>query len=345
MHHEALLYARLDKGMVRCGTCQWRCRMLPAKQGACGMYRNEGGTLYNLNYASVSSLAADPIEKKPLFHFHPGSRVLSFGTLGCNFRCRHCQNWTISAPEVSGESLDGCREIAPEEAVRLALANGCQGLAWTYNEPTIWFEYTLESARLAKERSLYTVYVTNGYATAAALDAIGPYLDAWRVDVKGFTDRLYRDLAGVPRWREILDITVRAREKWGMHVEVVTNVVPGLNDDAPQLRAIAEWVRGALGELTPWHVTRFQPGYRLEHTPPTPLATLERAAEIGAEAGLKFVYLGNVPGHRSETTTCPGCGREVIWRRGYNTVADGLRDGKCRECGEDINVVTRGGEA
>ncbi len=339
MQHEAQIYERLDGSAVRCGTCQWRCRINPDKSGACGMYRNHGGKLDNLNYASVSSLAADPIEKKPLYHFHPGSRVLSFGTLGCNFRCRHCQNWTISAPEASGAELGGCREISPEAAVQMALDQGCQGLAWTYNEPTIWFEYTLDSARLCKAAGLYTVYVTNGYATPEALDAIGPYLDAWRVDVKGFSDRLYKDLAGVPHWREILDVTVRARVKWGMHVEVVTNIVPGLNDDDTQLRDIADWVKGALGELTPWHVTRFQPGYLMEDIPATPLSTLERAAEIGTRAGLKFVYLGNVPGHPSETTRCPECGQAVIRRQGYRTDADGLSQGHCRHCGADINVV------
>ncbi len=344
MEHEAGLYSRLDGDIVRCGICQWRCRLLPRKSGACGMYRNEAGTLYNRNYGAVFSLAADPIEKKPLFHFHPGSRVLSFGTLGCNFRCRHCQNWTISALEVSGESLDGCRRISPEDAVRLALADDCQGIAWTYNEPTVWFEYTLDTARLAKESGLYTVYVTNGYATPEALDAIGPFLDAWRVDVKGFSDHLYRDLAGVPHWREILDVTVRAKERWGMHVEVVTNVVPGLNDDDAQLGAIATWIHRALGPLTPWHLTRFQPGYRLTEAAATPLQTLESAARTGARAGLKFVYLGNVLGHPSETTICPECGREVIRRRGYNTVADGLRDGSCKNCGAEINVALPGGD-
>ena len=307
------------------------------------MYRNSGGRLSNLNYASVSSLAADPVEKKPLYHFHPGSRVLSFGTLGCNFRCRHCQNWTISAPEASGAELAACREIPPETAIEMALEQGCQGIAWTYNEPTVWFEYTLDCARLCKAAGLYTVYVTNGYASPAALDAIGPYLDAWRVDIKGFSDRLYRDLAGVPHWREILDVTRRAKEKWGMHVEVVTNIVPGLNDNDAQLQDIAAWVQSALGGLTPWHVTRFQPGYQLDDIPATPLATLERAADIGTPAGLKFVYVGNVPRHPSETTRCPECGRAVIRRQGYQTDSDGIEGGRCRHCGAAVNVVSASG--
>ena len=346
MRHEARLYESLDAGQVRCGTCQWRCRLNPDKSGACGMYQNSGGRLYNLNYARVSSLAADPIEKKPLYHFHPGSRVLSFGTLGCNFRCRHCQNWTISAPEASGAELAACREILPETAVAMALEQDCQGIAWTYNEPTIWFEYTLDTAMLCKESGLYTVYVTNGYATPAALDAIGPYLDAWRVDIKGFSDQLYKDLTGVPHWREILEVSVRAKEKWGMHVEVVTNVVPGLNDDDAQLGDIAAWIHRALGELTPWHVTRFQPDYQLSDLPATPPDTLERAADIGARAGLKFVYVGNLAGHPSETTRCPQCGREVIRRQGYRADDAGLKDGHCGHCGHcgaDVNVVTASG--
>jgi len=339
--HEALLYEKLPGYRVQCHTCQWRCKIGPDKFGVCGMYQNKDGTLYDLNYAMASSVAADPVEKKPLFHFFPESLVFSLGTLGCNFHCKHCQNWEISAAESRTIEL-GCREIQPQAAVEATKSYQCQGIAWTYNEPGIWFEYTLDSAKLAKKNNLYTVYVTNGYSTLEALDTIGPYLDAWRVDIKGFSDSLYRELARVPRWREILSETKRAKDKWNMHIEVVTNVIPTMNDDDQQLEDIAHWIRDELGELTPWHVTRFHPHHHMMHLPPTPVSTLERAFGIGQRAGLKFVYAGNVPGHKSENTVCYSCGKLVVERFGYQTRVVGLEGSKCRFCGAEMNFRTTG---
>ena len=336
---EALLYEKLSDSRVQCHTCQWRCKIGRDKFGVCGMYQNRGGTLYNLNYAIVSSVAADPVEKKPLFHFFPGSLVFSLGSLGCNFHCQHCQNWEISSAD-SRTIRGGCQEIRPQAAVELTRRYQCQGIAWTYNEPSIWFEYTLDSARLAKEDNLYTVYVTNGYLSPEALDTIGPYLDAWRVDIKGFSDSFYRDLAKVPRWREILEVARRAKEKWHMHVEVVTNIIPTMNDDDQQLEGLASWIRDELGELTPWHVTRFHPHHHLMNLPPTPIATLEHAYDIGQKAGLKFVYTGNVPGHQSENTTCYSCGRLIVERFGYRTKVVGLEGSRCRFCGAELNFRT-----
>ena len=338
--HEAALYEKMPDSRVRCQTCQWRCRINPDKFGVCGMYQNRQGTLYNLNYGKVSSVAADPIEKKPLFHFHPGTLCFSLGTLGCNFQCRHCQNWQISTAD-SESLVDSCRELSPQASIELAVQHRCQGIAWTYNEPVIWLEHTLDSAKLAKERGLYTVYVTNGYATPEALDTIGPYLDAWRVDIKGFTDEFYKSLSGIPHWREILEVTKRAQEKWDMHVEVVTNIIPTMNDDA-QLQGIADWIKNELGELTPWHVTRFHPQYRINNLPPTPLETIERAREIGKAAGLKFVYAGNVPGHSSESTVCYNCGRIIIDRYGYQTNIEGLDGSRCKYCNAELNFVVSG---
>ena len=338
--HEAALYEKMPDSRVRCQTCQWRCRINPDKFGVCGMYQNRQGTLYNLNYGKVSSVAADPIEKKPLFHFHPGTLCFSLGTLGCNFQCRHCQNWQISTAD-SESLVDSCRELSPQASIELAVQHRCQGIAWTYNEPVIWLEHTLDSAKLAKERGLYTVYVTNGYATPEALDTIGPYLDAWRVDIKGFTDEFYKSLSGIPQWREILEVTKRAQEKWDMHVEVVTNIIPTMNDDA-QLQGIADWIKNELGELTPWHVTRFHPQYRINNLPPTPLETIERACEIGKAAGLKFVYTGNVPGHSSESTVCYNCGKIIIDRYGYQTNIEGLDGSRCKYCNAELNFVVSG---
>ncbi len=334
--HEALLYEKLSDLRVQCHTCQWRCRINPDKSGVCRMYQNKDGTLYNLNYALVSSAAVDPIEKKPLYHFFPGSQVFSLGSWGCNFHCRDCQNWEISCPEGDG-LLASSRQIQPDEAIRLTKRYHCAGIAWTYNEPGVCFEYTLDSAKLAKEEGLYTVYVTNGYLTTEALDAIGPYLDAWRVDVKGFTDTFYRKLAGITDWQGILEVAKRAKTRWQMHVEVVTNIIPTLNDDDQQLEGIASWIRDELGELTPWHVTRFYPAYNMITLPPTPVLILEHAYEIGRKAGLKFVYIGNVPGHQDENTLCYSCGKNIVQRFGYQIKVVGLDDSHCRFCGAELN--------
>lgn len=333
--HEALLYERLPNLRVRCHTCQWRCQINPGQLGVCRMYQNMEGILYNLNYAQASSVAVDPIEKKPLFHFFPGSLAYSVGGWGCNFHCLGCQNWQISC--VGTQDITGYGNLSPAKATTLAKEKHCQGIAWTYNEPTMWFEYTLDSAKLAKEGDLYTVYVTNGYLTPEALDTIGPYLDAWRVDIKGFSDALYRNLAKIYRWQGILEVTKRAKIKWGMHIEVVTNIIPTMNDDDEQLAGIARWILDNLGELTPWHVTGFVPRYELGYLPPTPVSTLEHAYQIGQRMGLKFIYLGNVPGHQSESTTCYKCHRSIVTRFGYHSKIEGLSNSKCRFCGAELN--------
>ncbi len=338
VEREAALYEKLPGGRVRCHVCQWCCVINPGKTGVCRMRTNRDGVLYTMNYGEVSSLAADPIEKKPLFHFFPASRALSLGTWGCNFHCQHCQNWEISTQPIPA----GSQYLSPEREIELAKEYGCAGIAWTYNEPSVWFEYTLDSAKLARESGLYTVYVTNGYLSPEALDVIGPWLDAWRVDIKGFSDAFYRELARVPHWRGILDVARRAREKWNMHVEVVTNIIPTMNDDDEQLEGIAAWVRDNLGELTPWHVTRFYPMYKLSYLPPTPVSALEKAYQIGKKLGLKFVYLGNIAGHDYENTVCYSCGRLNVRRVGYDTHLVGLEGSKCKFCGAELNF-RRGG--
>lgn len=334
---EAALYNKLEANKVQCYVCPRECVIAPGKRGWCKTRINQNGKLQTLIYGLCSSLAVDPIEKKPLFHFYPGSLVLSFGTLGCNLRCKHCQNWQIAheQPDLNGSSLS---EVSLEKAVEMADQNHCRGIAWTYNEPSIWFEYTLDSARLCKDNNLYTVYVTNGYISNQALDTIGPYLDSFRVDVKGFTNEFYRKLAVVKDFKSILKAAERARNKWDMHVEVVTNVIPTWNDDEKQLKGIAHWIKNALGEDTPWHVSRFYPYLELSHLPPTPITTLERARQIGLEEGLNFVYLGNVPGHDGENTFCPQCKRLVIERAGYTLGRFEVEKGKCRYCQRDLNL-------
>jgi pyruvate formate lyase activating enzyme len=334
--HPAFLSEKKDNLQVRCHICRWRCLIAPGNRGVCRVYRNINGELVNLNYGLVSSAAIDPIEKKPLYHFYPGSEVFSLGSWGCNFHCTGCQNWEIACSDIDSATRPS-QTITPAEAVKTAVQNGCRGIAWTYNEPTVWYEYTLDSAKLARENGLYTVYVTNGYITPEGLDLLGPYLDAWRVDIKGFRSETYRKIAKIRQWEGILETAERAKNKWNMHVEIVTNVTPTINDDEEQLNGIAAWINAKLGTLTPWHVTRFFPHFQASNIAVTPLATLEKARQIGLQNGLKFVYTGNVPGHDGENTRCYRCGKLVIERVGYCATVSGLEGSKCKYCGAELN--------
>jgi len=338
---EALLSETQSDGSARCGICQWRCRIAAGGVGHCRTIVNHEGRLYTTNYGLISSAAADPIEKKPVFHYKPGSRCFSVGTLGCNFRCVFCQNWEIAYADALNSGTGGCRtRVQPSDLVALALGNDCQGVAWTYNEPSIWLNYTLDCAKLCKEAGLYTVYVTNGYATPEALDLIGPYLDVYRVDIKSMDDHFYKELIKVPSPKGILELAVRAKAKWAMHVECVTNIIPGWNDSDENLARTARWISESLGPRTPWHVTRFFPYGTLSHIPPTPPETLDRAVRIGREAGLQFVYLGNIRTDSGENTYCPKCGNLAVERVGYSTRAVGLdAEGRCKVDGEELGIV------
>lgn len=333
MIREALLYENMGE-RVRCNTCPRHCVLGEGRRGFCFTRRNQGGKLFSLIYGEVASLSINPIEKKPVFHFYPGSCWLSLGAPGCNFRCPGCQNWQLS------HSRGGTANyLSPEELVSLAKRHRCLGITWTFNEPTIWLEYTIDGAKLAKEQGLYTSYVTNGYIAEEALDAIGPYLDVYRVDIKGFSRDSYGRTAHIPDFVPILEAAKRAKEKWGMHVELVTNITPGYNDDERELRGIANWIRRELGAYTPWHITRFFPHLNLSHLKPTPLATLERGLRIAQEEGLYYVYLGNLPGHSAENTYCHQCGRLLIGRHIFDVIEYNLREGRCRHC--DIPIAGR----
>ncbi|MBN2248621.1 MAG: AmmeMemoRadiSam system radical SAM enzyme [Coriobacteriia bacterium] len=335
MMHEALLWES-EGERVHCLLCPNDCRIAAGARGTCGVRENRGGRLVALTYGLVSSVAVDPIEKKPVFHYRPGTLVFSLGSVGCSMRCGHCQNWQISRA-APGES--GLQSLPPDEVPGLASRHGCAGVAFTYNEPVIWVEYVAEVAAAARAAGLYTVMVTNGYVTEAGLDLLGPLIDVWRVDVKGFDDATYRSLCKVRSVRPVLDAAVRARERWGMHVEVVTNVIPTVNDDEETLKGIAGWIADALGPGTPWHITRFFPYLDFAHLPPTPIPTLEHAREIGRRAGLHHVYLGNVQVPGAEDTICPGCGAVVIARRGYTVDGVHLRGGACERCGTPLGVI------
>ncbi|MBU0580330.1 MAG: AmmeMemoRadiSam system radical SAM enzyme [Candidatus Margulisbacteria bacterium] len=288
---EALLYEVKEKKRVQCHVCPWNCIIAEGKVGHCGVRQNVGGKLYSLIYSKVSSLTNDPIEKKPLYHFHPGTYVMSAGTVGCNFRCLHCQNWTISQVRPDEIYL---KTVTPEQLVESAKDQGSSGVAWTYNEPTIWLEYMLDGAKLAKKAGLYTVSVTNGYINEEALELIGPYIDAYALDIKAWNLEFAKEICGVPNFEPVLKAAVLMKKKWKAHVEVTTNVIPGKNDDDEQLRNIAKWIEKNMGKDTPWHLSRAFPYYKLMDFRPTPVETLERGKAIGLEEGLKVVHLGNV---------------------------------------------------
>jgi pyruvate formate lyase activating enzyme len=336
--HEAMLYDRREAA-VQCRVCPRRCVIAEGKSGICRARQNRDGTLYALIYERVCSVAADPVEKKPLYHFFPGSTVLSLGSVGCNFTCRHCQNWQIAHADATAIARD-LRALPVRNLPVLADHNGCQGVAWTYNEPTIWLEYILDGAQVAHEHGLYTVMVTNGYITDEALDVLAPHIDAYRVDVKAFSAAAYQELCRIRDYETVLRAAIRAKHEFGCHVEIVTNVIPTLNDDETMLRDIARWIARELGPETPWHVTRFMPYLELAHLPATPIRTLERAVEIGGDEGLRFVYVGNVPGHAGENTVCPNCKRLLVRRTGYEIEDVALRGTLCAMCGENVNVRT-----
>ncbi|MHB1340955.1 MAG: AmmeMemoRadiSam system radical SAM enzyme [Coriobacteriia bacterium] len=333
--HEAILWEAQGE-RVRCLLCPHDCRIAPDGHGVCGVRENQDGRLIALTYGRVSSVAVDPIEKKPVFHYRPGTKALSLGSVGCTMRCAHCQNWQISrAAPADGDTED----LPPADAVGLAVSYGCEGVAFTYNEPVIWIEYVIDVARACREAGLYTVMVTNGYITQAGLDALAGLIDVWRVDVKAFDDRVYRSLCKVPSVRPVLEIAGRAKNTWGMHVEVVTNVIPSINDDEESLRGIATWIADELGPDTPWHVTRFFPYLELAHLTPTPLASLRRARDIGREQGLRFIYLGNVDEPGSEDTVCASCGSVAIGRDRYRITLRNTTDGACAVCERPLGIV------
>jgi len=334
MRKEARLYEKLSRGVVRCTLCAHRCTIKPGRRGLCGVRENDGGVLFTSVFGEAIAVHVDPIEKKPLFNFLPGTRSFSIATVGCNFRCRFCQNAEISQAPKEGLSLRG-EEWQPAQVVAAAASHGCESIAYTYTEPTVFFEYACAIAKMAHGDGIKNVFVTNGYMTLEALNEIDPYLDAANVDLKSFDDEFYRRQCGA-RLQPVLD-TIQAMAERGIWVEVTTLVIPGLNDSDEELRQIARFLAGLNPDL-PWHVSRFQPRYRMLDRPRTPEATMHRAAEIGQEAGLRYVYVGNMPGNRYENTLCPSCGAVAVSRLGYSTTLN-LEGHRCASCGQELAIV------
>ncbi len=332
---EAMFYQREGDGQVRCALCRFRCLIPDGGRGVCAVRENRGGTLYSLVYGSVCAESADPIEKKPLFHVMPGSRSYSIATVGCNFHCRHCQNYGIS--QIPRNAQFRSANVSPQEIVQRALDNGCASISYTYTEPTIFFEFAYDTAILAKAAGLKNIFVTNGYISSEALAGIAPFLDAANIDLKGFSEAFYRDVVHA-RLSEVLASIVeyRKQEVW---IELTTLIIPGLNDSDAELRSLAEFIVANLGADTPWHVSGFYPTYKLTDRPATTVETLRKARQIGIAAGLNYVYEGNRPGEGGENTHCPSCSTLLIERYGFRISSNIIRDGVCPECGAVIAGV------
>ncbi len=329
--HEALFWERLSDGRVRCALCRFRCLIAEGQRGRCQVRENRAGKLYSLVYGRCIAEQIDPIEKKPLFHYHPGSLSYSIATVGCNFHCLHCQNHTIA--QWSAERPIAGQQLAPAEQVRRAAASGCRSIAYTYTEPTIYYEYAYDCAVLARQQGLGNVFVSNGYTTPEALEQIAPYLDAANVDLKSFSAATYKKLTGA-ELQGVLE-TLLHYHRLGIWLEVTTLLIPGCNDSDEELHAIANFIAGQLGCDTPWHVTAFHPAYRMADCPSTPLATLQRARRIGNDAGLRYIYEGNLAGSW-EHTVCPDCGSRVIERCTFQLIGRHLADGRCARCQTSI---------
>lgn len=335
---EAFLYKKLLENKVQCLNCAHKCVLPPGKTGICGVRKNIDGKLYSLNYGKIVALNVDPIEKKPLFHFLPGTFSLSLASVGCNFRCLNCQNWEISqAPRLFGE-IEG-KDVKPEEIVRIAKENNLPSISYTYTEPTIFLDFAYDTAKLAKKEGIKNIWISNGFLSKEAFDFISPYLDAVNIDLKGFSDEFYQKYIG-GRLKPVLDTLKRFKEK-KIWLEVTTLVIPTLNDSEETLRSIAEFIKNELGLETPWHVTQFSPvlSWKLKDIPETPVETLKKAWEIGKKtAGLKYVYTGNIPGLETESTFCPKCGALIIERIGYS-IRRFDKKGHCPKCGEKIDII------
>ncbi|MDD5401046.1 MAG: AmmeMemoRadiSam system radical SAM enzyme [Sulfurimonas sp.] len=339
MSQTAWLSKKLSSGKILCEACAHACKLEEGEYGICGVRKVEGGELKLLVYGLAAAVNIDPIEKKPMFNFLPASRAFSFGTVGCNFSCKFCQNFDISQyPKEHAHRIVG-RELLPQKIVELAIENGCESIAYTYNEPIVFFEYTYDTAKIAHEKGLKNIYVTSGYETRKAIDLLAPYIDGMNIDIKGFTDEFYKEICGA-RLKPVLEAVKYAHER-GIWVEITTLLIPGKNDSDEEIRGIAKFI-AAVDTSMPWHLSAFHPMYKMLDVPRTPESTLLRAYKIGVEEGLKYVYIGNVDNEDYESTYCPNCKKRVIDRSGNigQYVTNELdENGTCPYCGYKLEGV------
>jgi len=333
---EAVLYDKRESGKVKCRLCRHGCLIDESKTGLCGVRVNQGGTLYTLVYDKVISTNIDPIEKKPLFHFAPGTTSLSIATPGCNFRCSFCQNYSISQMPHDRGIIEG-EDIPPGRIAAMAVKYQCRSISYTYTEPTIYYELARDTMVEAKKHGLLNVFVTNGYMSRDMLDDSKGLIDAANVDLKAFNDRFYTHYCKARR-DGVLD-TLPYMKKLGIWVEVTTLLIPTLNDDPEEIRELARFIRTELGRDTPWHVSRFYPQYKTQDLPPTDVAALRKVRQIGIDEGLSYVYTGNVPGDLGEKTFCPDCSELLIDRVGYTIKRNAVEQGLCPKCGHRVEGV------
>ncbi len=336
---ESYLYKKLENKKVQCDTCSQKCFIAENKFGICGVRKNIGGKLFALNYDKAISESIDPIEKKPLFHFLPGTRSLSVATVGCNLRCGNCQNWQISQLVKTDKNLLNVGEnLSPEKIVNHAMENKCPSISYTYTEPTIFLEYALDTMKLAKKKNIKNIWITNGFMSDETLDLVMPYLDAANVDLKSFDDKFYKIHCGA-KVKPVLE-NLEKIKKAGIWTEVTTLIIPTLSDDEKILENIAEFIFNKLGSETPWHISAFSGAisYKMQNIPDTPVEKIYQAYEIGKKAGLKYVYTGNVLDDTRENTYCSNCEELVIKRTGF-TVERFDKKGKCGECGKSVNLI------
>lgn len=334
MLKEALLYKKLPDKKVSCFLCSHRCIISNGKFGICQVRQNKGGELYTYAYGKLAAVNIDPIEKKPIFHILPGSQSFSIAAVGCNFHCGFCQNWQISQKQEADKLDLSSLPMSIDEVVERALRYKCKSISYTYTEPTIFFEYALEIAMLAKEKGLYNIFVTNGYMTKEALEMLRPYLDGANVDLKFFNDESYRQTCG-GRLEPVLE-SISLMRKMNIWVEVTTLVVPGKNDSTVELKGIASFLAG-IGKEIPWHISRFHPDYKITDLEATPLATLKKASGIGKDAGLRYVYIGNVA--EEEKTHCYNCSKALISRLGFEVIENKLKNGRCPDCNTPLDGI------
>lgn len=335
MIKEAMLYEKLESGQARCNLCAHRCTIKPDRRGICGVRENRDGILYSLVYGTLIAEHIDPIEKKPFFHVYPASKSYSIATVGCNFSCDFCQNHDISQMPRSTRMITG-EDILPAVIADRAKKSGSKTIAYTYTEPTIYFELAYDTARIAVENGLKNVFVTNGFMTAETIEMMVPYLTAANVDLKSFRDEFYKKQCGA-RLNPVLESLKKMKET-GIWVEITTLLIPTLNDSDEELKDIAQFI-SVLGKETPWHISRFHPQFKMLNVPVTPVSSLHRAVEIGKHAGLKYVYSGNVPGDNGENTYCFHCGNLLIERYGFQIISINLKGNKCNRCGTELEGV------
>ncbi len=333
---QALVWNKLENGKIQCRLCAHGCIIQPGRVGLCGVRQNQGGELVSLVYGKLAAANLDPIEKKPLYHFLPGSTSFSIGTMGCNMACSFCQNHTMSQPPRQGQAITG-QDVTPEQIVGTALDSGADSISYTYSEPTVFFELVYDTARLAVQNNLKNVLVSNGFMSTECLDELAPFIHAANIDLKAFRDEFYKTQC-TARLDPVLRNLKHIRSL-GWWLEVTTLVIPGLNDSDHELAELASFIAGELSSDTPWHVSRFHPTYKLLDRPPTPVQTLEKAERIGRDAGLHHIYVGNVHGHASNSTFCPRCNRLCIERSGFCVQHNTLQHGACAACGADVAGV------